>query len=63
MSTRERRRSEVEPDDLSRFDLACLYDDPFDPSELTIFVPEASARTTAWITADESTAVSLEECR
>lgn len=60
MSSREHPRLELDDDGFSGFELCCLYDDPLDPSELTIFVPEPSARTTAWITVDKATAVSLE---
>lgn len=45
------------------FDLECQYDDPIDPSELTIFAPDAPIRTTAWISADDSTAIPLDRCR
>lgn len=45
------------------FDLECQYDDPMDPSELTIFAPDAPSRTTAWISADDSAAIPLDHCR
>lgn len=60
MSSGEHPRIELKDEGVSGVELGCLYDDPLDPSELTIFVPDPSVRTTAWITADESTAVSLE---
>jgi len=46
-------------------DLTHLYDDPDDPSEVTI-VPAGSSPErylTEWVTADASTAVSLAEMR
>lgn len=60
MSSGEHPRLELEDDGFPGVELGCLYDDPLDPTELTIFVPDPSARTTAWITVDESTAISLE---
>lgn len=50
-------------DELPTFDLECQYDDPMNPSELTIFAPDASTRTTTWISADDSTAIPLDRCR
>lgn len=49
--------------DPSSTERCCLYDDPLDPSELTIFARGTPERTTAWITAAESTAVPLEAHR
>ena len=63
MSSREFRPSEDSVGDVPGAELGCLYDDPDDPSELTIFVPETPERTTAWITIDKPSAVSLEEYR
>lgn len=63
MSSREFSPPESGLGDVPRSELGCLYDDPDDPSELTIFVPETPARTTAWITVDEPSAVSLERHR
>ncbi|SEA35651.1 hypothetical protein SAMN04488065_2799 [Haloplanus vescus] len=45
------------------FELECLYDDPSNPSELTVFTPETERLATEWVTVDQSTAVSLEEVR
>ncbi|MFD1632396.1 hypothetical protein ACOZ4L_06330 [Haloplanus ruber] len=45
------------------FELECLFDDPSDPSELTIFSPEGENLATEWVTADRSTARSLERIR
>ncbi|EMA03835.1 hypothetical protein SAMN05443574_102347 [Haloarcula vallismortis] len=45
------------------FELDCLYDDPEDPSELTIFPSDSHQSVTEWVTADRSAAVSLEELR
>lgn len=45
------------------FDLACLFDDPDDPSEVTIFDPAEETTTTRWITADRETAVMVTEMR
>jgi len=45
------------------FELECLFDDPADPSELTIFSPEGGNIATEWVTADRSTARSLDRMR
>mgnify|MGYP000474713802 CR=1 FL=1 len=45
------------------FELECLFDDPSDPSELTIFSPEGENLATEWVTADRSAAWSLERIR
>jgi hypothetical protein len=42
------------------FELNCLYDDPSNPSELTIFSPETM---TEWMTVDRSSAVRLDRIR
>lgn len=51
-------------EDLPEFDLTYQFDDATDPSEVTVF-PDAETpdRTTAWITADAESAVSIEEIR
>ncbi|WP_251341598.1 hypothetical protein [Haloplanus halophilus] len=45
------------------FELECLFDDPSDPSELTIFTPEDGKLATEWISADRTTARSLDRLR
>ncbi|WP_435070160.1 DUF7511 domain-containing protein [Haloplanus sp. C73] len=45
------------------FELECLYDDPTNPSELTVFAPETRRLATEWVTVDQSTAVCLDEIR
>lgn len=45
------------------FELACLFDDMDDPSELTVFTPEGNATATEWITVDREQAVPLDEIR
>jgi len=45
------------------FDLECLFDDPSDPSELTIFSPEDGKLSTEWITTDRTTARALDRVR
>jgi len=45
------------------FELDCLYDDPEDPSELTIFPSDRHQSVTEWVTADRSAVVSLAELR
>lgn len=44
-------------------ELECLYDDPSNPSKLTIFSPEPRRLATEWVTADRSTAVRLDRLR
>lgn len=56
-STDPRREATTE------FELECLYDDPSEPSELTIFSPEGESMVTEWITADHSAAVALDSVR
>lgn len=43
--------------------LAARYDDPIDPSELTLYDPESEKQTTEWLSADPETARSLEAMR
>ena len=57
------RSSPTDSHEPPTFDLECKYDDPMDPSELTIFAPDAAVRTTAWISADDSAAIPLDRCR
>ncbi|MFB6122344.1 MAG: hypothetical protein ABEJ78_02655 [Haloferacaceae archaeon] len=64
MSSREtsgRRPPGAELEETPEFDLECIYDDPENPAELTIFSPESEDLTTEWITTDRSTAVPLEK--
>ncbi|MES3518331.1 MAG: hypothetical protein PPP58_11785 [Natronomonas sp.] len=39
------------------------YDDPDDPTELTVFPPDSEAVTTEWLTVDPAAAVPLPEMR
>lgn len=43
------------------FDLECIYDDPENPTALTVFSPKAEELTTSWITVDRGSAVSLDD--
>ncbi|ELY32835.1 hypothetical protein C498_07245 [Haloferax volcanii DS2] len=43
------------------FDLECIYDDPENPTELTVFSPKSEELTTSWITVDRGSAVSLDD--
>lgn len=52
-----------EESDPPDFELECLYDDPSEPSELTIFSPDGESMVTEWMTADRSTAVALDRLR
>lgn len=52
-----------DPTETPTFELECLYDDPTDPAELTVYAPEAERLATEWVTVDRSAAVSLEEIR
>lgn len=45
------------------FDLECLFDDPSNPSQLTVFSPETRRLTTEWLTVDRAAAVSLDRVR
>lgn len=47
----------------SRFELECLYDDGAQPAELTVFDPDSSNISTAWMTVDVGVAVSLDRVR
>jgi len=49
--------------ELPDFDLEYLFDDDDDPSEVTVFVDNAAALSTNWITVDADHAVALEEVR
>ncbi len=44
-------------------ELACLYDDPSDPSELTVFSPETPRTVTEWLTVDRASAIRLDRIR
>jgi hypothetical protein len=44
-------------------ELECRYDDPDDPSELTVFSPELPNRATEWLTVDRATAIPLDRFR
>ena len=55
--------SDTDLDETPEFELDCLYDDPEDPSELTIFPSDLQQSVTEWVTADRSAAVSLDELR
>jgi hypothetical protein len=63
MSTTTTPPSEADLDETPEFELDCLYDDPEDPSELTIFPSNLQESVTEWVTADRSAAVSLDELR
>ncbi|MEF8974248.1 MAG: hypothetical protein V5A15_05105 [Haloarcula sp.] len=55
--------SDTDLDETPEFELDCLYDDPENPSELTIFPSDLQQSVTEWVTADRSAAVSLDELR
>ncbi|WP_299333643.1 hypothetical protein [Haloplanus sp.] len=44
-------------------ELECLFDDPADPSELTVFAPGTDSLATEWLTIDWETARSLDRLR
>jgi hypothetical protein len=50
-------------DDAPEFELACLYDDPSNPRELTVFSPADHRMATEWLTVDRSVTVSLADVR
>ncbi|MFB6222997.1 MAG: hypothetical protein ABEH86_04910 [Haloarcula sp.] len=54
---------ETELDESPEFELNCLYDDPEDPSELTIFSSDLQKSMTEWVTADRSTIIPLDRIR
>lgn len=56
-------RSDDELTAMPTFELECLYDDPADPTELTVYAPETERLATEWVTVDRSAAVSLERVR
>lgn len=58
MSTAERPVS-----DPPEFELEGRYDDPDDPSELTVFTPGRRRFATEWLTADRSAVVPLDRMR
>lgn len=63
-SVRDDPPSSAEPiEDVPEFELEYLYDDPVDPSELTIFAPTEDRLATEWITVDRSAAVPIEVVR
>lgn len=43
--------------------LECLYDDPVDPSELTVFSPRDDRLATEWMTVDLATAIPIDRMR
>lgn len=45
------------------FELECRFDDPADPSELTVFAPGERRVATEWLTVDRATAVPLDWIR
>ncbi|WP_248897973.1 hypothetical protein [Haloplanus halobius] len=47
----------------AQFELAYRYDEPSNPSTLTVFTPETERCTTEWLTVDRPTAVSLDAVR
>jgi hypothetical protein len=51
------------PNDAPEFELACLYGDPSNPRELTVFSPADHRMSTEWLTVDRSAAVSLTDVR
>ncbi|EMA34225.1 DUF7511 domain-containing protein [Haloarcula japonica] len=55
--------SDTDLNETPEFELDCLYDDPEDPSELTIFPSDRQQSVTEWVTADRSATVSLEKLR
>lgn len=63
MSTTTTPPSDTDLNEAPEFELDCLYDDPEDPSELTIFPSGRQQSVTEWVTADRSAAVSLDELR
>lgn len=42
-------------------DLEWLFDDPDDPSEVTVFTPRGERTATEWITVDAATAIPIDE--
>ena len=42
-------------------DLEWLFDDPDDPSEVTVFTPRGERTATEWITVDADTAIPVDE--
>jgi hypothetical protein len=57
------RGADTAPRPTPEFELECLYDDPSNPSELTIFSPEPPAMATEWLTVDRAAAVRLDRMR
>ncbi|MFU1781007.1 hypothetical protein ACM16X_06485 [Haloarcula japonica] len=55
--------SDTDLNETPEFELDCLYDDPENPSELTIFPSDRQQSVTEWVTADRSATVSLEKLR
>lgn len=45
------------------FDIKYLYDDSENPSEVTVFTPEATATATEWITMDRAHTVPFSQIR
>ncbi|MDS0220133.1 hypothetical protein NDI54_02085 [Haloarcula sp. S1AR25-5A] len=63
MSTSTTPPTDTDLNEAPEFELDCLYDDPEDPSELTIFPSGRQQSVTEWVTADQSAVVSLDELR
>lgn len=63
MSTAEDSPSTARLMEAPEFELECRYDDPADPSELTVFSPATRHLATEWMTADRSTVVPLDRVR
>lgn len=63
MSVTTEPPSDTELDETPEFELDCLYDDPENPSELTIFASDIQQSVTEWVTADRSATVSLDQIR
>ena len=49
-------------DELPSFELDYGFDDPDEPTEVTIFAPDAELVTTTWLSMDANFAVSIEDC-
>lgn len=64
MSTRsDDAAAEADWQETPEFALECLYDDPLDPSELTIYAPDGQRFATEWVTADQSAAIPIDQIR
>lgn len=63
MSTTDDRLAGPDRDALPEFELEYLYDDPEDPSKVTVFPTESDSPETEWVLTDYETAVSLRDIR